>query len=127
MSAPTSLDALKYVSLQGIDLLDHIAEELVINRDLDDNDPIIGMIDTVIGSMHRALRSQVPYRLATPLREGGEPMPHSNTYDQARFYSDGSPVYSDEPCAVPTQGEDGMTHLVASQRRVFKPLPGVAA
>lgn len=124
MSTPTPLDALKYVAFAGIDILDYITEELALNHDVDDDSHVLTMLANVRSSMHTALQSQVPYRLAPPLTESGAEAPHSNTYEQARFYSDGSPAYHDEQCTVPTMDEDGMTHLVPSTRRVFHPMPG---
>lgn len=124
MSTPTPLDALKHVSLAGIDILDYVTEDLVINYDVDEDGHLLKMLDNVRESMHQALQSQVPYRLT----ELSGPIvvsqvPHSNTYEQARFYSDGTPVYYDESCTVPIQDEDGMTHLTPSTRRVFRPMP----
>lgn len=124
MNTPTPLDALKYVSLQGISMLEYITEQLVISREIDEDDDLIKMLDSIAESMHTALQSQVQYRLADPIIEGFGPYVHSNTYEKARLYSDGSPVYYDEPCTIPTQDEDGMTHLVQSERRVYKKLPG---
>lgn len=124
MNTPTSLDALKYVAFAGIDILDYITEELALNHDVDEDSHVLTMLDNVRSSMHTALQSQVPYRLADPLMEGGSAVPHSNTYEHARFYSDGSPAYHDEQCTVPIMDENDMTHLVPSTRRVFHPMPG---
>lgn len=124
MSSPTALDALKYVTFAGIDILDYITEELALNHDVEDDSHVLTMIANVLSSMHTALQSQVPYRLAPPLTESGAEAPHSNTYERARFYSDGSPVYHDEHCTVPVKDENDVTHLVASTRRVFHPMPG---
>lgn len=127
MNTPTPLDALKSVCLSGIDQLEYVTEQFLISFDIDEDEDVIAMLDNIKESMHRALQSQVTYRLAPPIIEGSEAYPHSNTYEAARMYSDGSPVYSDEPCTVPMNDENGMTHLVQSTRRVFKPLPGGAA
>lgn len=124
MSTPTPLDALKHVSLAGIDILDYVAEDLVINYDVEEDGHLLKMLDNVRESMHKALQSQVPYRLATPFGPDGAAVPHSNTYEAARLYSDGSPVYVDEACTIPVQDDDGITHLTQSTRRVFHALPG---
>lgn len=127
MSTPTPLDALKHVALNGIDTLDFVLDTLGW-MEMDDDNPNLEAVNAMLTKLddqfHEALQSQVPYRLADPIVEGGSPMRHSNTYEQARFYSDGSPVYHDEQHTIPVKGEDGMTHLSPAYRRVFHPMPG---
>ena len=127
MSIPTALDSLKHTCLNGIDTLDFVLDRLGWMQ-LDDDDPDIEAIRATLSHLndmfHESLQSHVPYMLASPLMDGGAGMPHSNTYEHGRFYSDGSPVYHDEHCTVPVEDEDGVTHLVPSTRRVFHPLPG---
>lgn len=127
MTTPTALDALKYVALTGIDTLDFVIDRLGW-MEMDDDDPNIEAMRSMLSSLedtfHEALQSQVPHRLAALPGGATTGVPHSNTYEQARFYSNGTPVYYDEPCTVPMAGEDGVTHLVQSERRVFTKFPG---
>lgn len=126
MNTPTPLDALKHVALNGIDTLDFVLDRLGwMQMDNDDSDLEVmhAMLSKMNDQFHQALQSQVDYRLASPM-PGVSPSPHSSTYELARHFSDGSPVYHDEHCTVPVAGDDGMTHLMPSTRRVFHPMPG---
>lgn len=130
-AAPTTLDALKYACLNGIDSLDFVLDRLGDADDVEERGSESGafynLLTKLSDQLHEALQSQVPHRLALPFAPGGEPMVHSNTYDDARFYSDGTPVYVDADCTIPSQDEDGVTYLSQGYRRDFGPLPGGAA
>lgn len=127
-AVPTTLDALKYACLNGIDSLDFVLDRLGQQDDVDERgsetEAMRSVLDKLSDQLHEALQSQVPYKLMNPIGRGASPVPHSNTYEVARFFSDGTPVYVDVDCTIPSQDEDGVTYLSRGYRRDFGPLPG---
>lgn len=127
-TAPTALDALKYACLNGIDSIDFVVDRLAQQEDVDEPDSETGAMYSILvrlgDQLHEALQSQVTYQLLNPTGQGTSAVPHSNTYEAARFFSDGTPVYVDTDCSIPAQDEDGVTYLNRGHRREFGPLPG---
>jgi hypothetical protein len=90
MTPSSPLDTLKHTALRVKDLLGYVVEQLIVDHDLDENDPLIGSLDAARRLLLEGLAEHIPG--VTHDREVGVMRTTREAARRLWRYDDGSPV-----------------------------------
>lgn len=90
MSTSSPLDTLKHTALRTEDLIGYVIEQLVVDHDFDEDDPLIGSLDAARRLLVEGLAEHVPG--VTHDREVGVMRTTREAARRLWRYDDGSPV-----------------------------------
>ncbi|WP_434316381.1 hypothetical protein [Leifsonia sp. P73] len=90
MTQTSPLDTLKHTALRVENLLGYVIEQLVVDHDFDEDDPVIGSIESARKMHIDALAEHIPGVAYDP--ESGRMRVSRSATSQVYRYDDGSPV-----------------------------------